>query len=97
MGTHLRELSESFPMNTNMTGFRCFSNIFASLCLDERSLSIGRVKNDLSYFLYVTETKTLSQIFHKTFCALQYYEILTFMSHSKVDTKNEGKVFVYLM
>ena len=25
MGTHLRELSESFPMNTNMTGFRCFS------------------------------------------------------------------------
>ena len=25
MGTHLRVLSESFPMNTNMTGFRWFS------------------------------------------------------------------------
>ena len=32
MGTHLRVLSESFPMNTNMTGFIGFSQIFASLC-----------------------------------------------------------------
>ena len=32
MGTHLKVLSESFPMNTNMTGFRWFSKIFASLC-----------------------------------------------------------------
>ena len=32
MGTHMRELSESFPMNTNVTGFRWFSKIFASLC-----------------------------------------------------------------
>ena len=30
-GTNLRILSESFPMNTNMTGFRCFSKIFAFL------------------------------------------------------------------
>ena len=29
MGTHLRVLSKSYPMNTNMTGFRCFSKIFA--------------------------------------------------------------------
>ena len=28
-------------MNTNMTGFRWFSEIFASLCLDESSLCIG--------------------------------------------------------
>ena len=35
MGTHLRVLSESFPMNTHMTGFRCF---FRNLCL----LSFGR-------------------------------------------------------
>ena len=28
MGTHLRVLSESFPMNTNMTGFRWFLKIF---------------------------------------------------------------------
>ena len=27
MGTHLRALSESFPMNTNVTGFRWFSKI----------------------------------------------------------------------
>ena len=33
MGTHLRVLSESFPMNTNVTGFRCsFFLIIASLC-----------------------------------------------------------------
>ena len=32
MGTYVEVLSESFPMNTNMTEFRWFSNIFASLC-----------------------------------------------------------------
>ena len=32
MGTHLRVLGESFPMNTNMTGFRWFSKILSSLC-----------------------------------------------------------------
>ena len=31
MGTHLRVLSESFPMNTNMTGFRSFSIFFAKV------------------------------------------------------------------
>ena len=31
-------------MNTNMTEFRWFSKIVASLCLDDISLSIGRVK-----------------------------------------------------
>ena len=36
MGTHLRVLSESFPMNTNMTGFGWFSRIFASLCLGRK-------------------------------------------------------------
>ena len=45
MGTHLRVLSESYPMNTNMTGLQWFSKIFASFCgLDESSLSIGSVK-----------------------------------------------------
>ena len=24
MSTHLRELSEGYPMNTDITGFRCF-------------------------------------------------------------------------
>ena len=31
MGTHPRILSESFLMNTNMTGFRWFSKIFMFL------------------------------------------------------------------
>ena len=37
MGTHLRVLSESYPMNTNMTGFKWFSKIFASLCFGQMS------------------------------------------------------------
>ena len=43
MVTHLRVLSESFQMNTNMTGFRWFSKIFESLWM-KLALSIGRVK-----------------------------------------------------
>ena len=44
MNTHLRVLNESYLMNTNMTGFRRFSKIFASYALNESSLSIGSVK-----------------------------------------------------
>ena len=36
MGTHLRVFSESYPMNTNMTGFRWFSRIFVSLWFGQR-------------------------------------------------------------
>ena len=36
MCTHLRVLSESYPMNTNMTGFRWFSKLFASLCFGRK-------------------------------------------------------------
>ena len=36
MGTHLKVLSESFPMNTNVTGFRWFSKIFASFCFGRK-------------------------------------------------------------
>ena len=39
MGTHLRVLSESFPMNTNMTGFGSLRHC----ALDKGSLGIGRV------------------------------------------------------
>ena len=31
MGTHMKGLSESYPMSTNMTRFRWFSKIFAFL------------------------------------------------------------------
>ena len=40
MGTHLRVLSESYPMNTNIDGTQ--KSLGLSL-LDESSLSIGRV------------------------------------------------------
>ena len=35
-GTHLRVLSESHPMNTNMTRFRHFSKSFAFLCCRQK-------------------------------------------------------------
>ena len=45
MGTLLKVLSESNPMNTIMTEFRWFSKMFASLFFRQKiSLSIGRVK-----------------------------------------------------
>ena len=33
MGTHLRVFSESYPINTNIIGFRWFLKIFRSVCL----------------------------------------------------------------
>ena len=44
MGTHLTVLSESFPMNTNMTCLDVFQKSLCSCDLDVSSLSIGRVK-----------------------------------------------------
>ena len=44
MSTHLRVLSESYLMNTNMTGFRCFSKTLHPYALDESRLSSGRFK-----------------------------------------------------
>ena len=49
MGTHLRELNESFIMNTIKTGFRSFSKIFVPT-----TLKIYLVLSSLSY----TETLT---------------------------------------
>ena len=43
--THMRALSESYPMNTNMTGF-----ILHPCALDESSLRIGRVKGILHQY-----------------------------------------------
>ena len=39
MGTHLRVLSKSVLMDTNKTGFRWFSKIFASLCFGQKKTS----------------------------------------------------------
>ena len=43
MGTHLRVLSKSYPMNTNMTGLDGFQKSLPTCALDESSLSIRRV------------------------------------------------------
>ena len=52
MGTHLRALSESYPKNTNMTGLRWFSKIFASLCLLTKvALELEGLK-DLYFFVF---------------------------------------------
>ena len=46
MGTDLRVVSESYPMNTNMTGFQMgFKNIGVLVLLDENSLSNRRVNS----------------------------------------------------
>ena len=44
MGTHLSVHSESYLMNTNMTGFIWLQKYLHPCALDESSLSIGRVK-----------------------------------------------------
>ena len=46
VSTHLTVLGESFPINTNIRGFRWFSKILSHCSLDESSLSIGWVKKD---------------------------------------------------
>ena len=54
MGTHLKVLSEGYPMNTNKTGFRCFSEylwVFVLKKLDVSSLSIGRVNFSVNNFV----------------------------------------------
>ena len=46
MGTHLRVLSDSFPMSTNMTGFGCYQKSLRSCALDRiASASEGLIKN----------------------------------------------------
>ena len=58
MGTHLRVLTEGYLMNTNMTGFKCFSKIFASLCFgwkDRASALEGlRVPPEIVVWIYDT-------------------------------------------
>ena len=58
MGTHLRVLSASFPMNTNMTGFRIFQKSLRPCALGESTLSIGRVDAN-SWTIFRTHTFTI--------------------------------------
>ena len=54
MGTHLRVLSESYLMNTNMTGFRWFPKYLHFCALDESSLSIWRVKEKVTWYFFIS-------------------------------------------
>ena len=50
MGTHLRVLSESYQMNTNMTGFRWVSKILCVLVLwSEVASALGGLSG-IEYF-----------------------------------------------
>ena len=51
VGTHLRELSENYLMNTNMTGFGCFSE---SLCILVLRVKIALVLDGFSVVLAFT-------------------------------------------
>ena len=66
MGTHMRILSESYPIKTNMTGFRWFPKVLASLsALDESSLNIGRVKSFLLFNpVSLSDTRHAQDMFH---------------------------------
>ena len=72
MGTHLKVLSESFPMNTNMTGFRWILKKSLLPCaLDKSSISIGRVKVSFHkifgveyFFVFYFNMKYFSKFFH---------------------------------
>ena len=62
MCTHLRVLSENYPMNTSKTAFRWFSkNKSLRPCAsDECSCSIGRVENYLADFFQQSLCKYIS-------------------------------------
>ena len=74
MGTHLRELSESYLMNTNMTGFIWFSEIFTSLCSDKSIVSAleglkEQLKiHNLEYSELVTNNMQISHDWTKSHC-----------------------------
>ena len=74
MGTHLRVLCESFPININIMGFRKngFQNMFASLCFRQSSLSIGRVKKLIAVVPVrydICSINTLQITLFKEFCS----------------------------
>ena len=67
MGTHMRVLSRTYPMNTNMTGFRWFSKIFAFFSLSREIHNL-----DLQPHRYCTLASTASAP-RVTRCSLGLY------------------------
>ena len=64
MGTHLRVLSESYPMGTKWQGLEVFQKSFLACALDKNSLSImeGLIWSQLGSLLDVTLTKIVSKL-----------------------------------
>ena len=64
MGTHLKVLCKTFSINTNMTGFKCFSKTFASLCFGWKlasaleGLNITESNHKPNFRLYHSPNKT---------------------------------------
>ena len=83
MGTHLRVLSESYPMNTNMTWFRCFSKTFASLCFGWSSLSIGRVNINICG-VPLLWLKTHTYLEHTVGILLQIWIVFLYLFYEEV-------------
>ena len=71
-GTHMRVLEENYPMNTNMTGFWWFSEMFASLFFWAKvasSLEGLKVVEEYVFFinpLMLAAAKSSLNIFVKT-------------------------------
>ena len=65
MGTHLKVLRKSFPMDTNMTGFRGISKIFTSLF---SSKVASALEGSTHFFLQILYTPVL--------CYYQYHLVL---------------------
>ena len=57
MGTHLRELGRSYPMNTNMSGFRWFSKIFINKFSTFVSGLLSRFDGSLASFTRHLESR----------------------------------------
>ena len=65
MGTHLRVLGKGYPMNTNMTGFRWFSNLCVFVLWTRVAPALEWLKY-ISYFcnfdLYLSSNLKLSDV-----------------------------------
>ena len=63
MGTQLRELSKSFPMNTIMARFRWFKKLLHPCALDESSHSIGMVNARQAKWLAISFVILLAHVY----------------------------------
>ena len=65
MGTHLRVLSKSFPMDANKTGFQWFSKIFASLFFGWKGLVRNIPGFPRKFQLHLAKTSRIKHDFAK--------------------------------